>query len=32
LAQLKRADAVEISRRVPGIGLNTAEKIIDSLK
>ena len=31
LAQLKRADATEIARRVPGIGISIAEKIVDSL-
>ncbi|MBR2720423.1 MAG: excinuclease ABC subunit UvrC [Lentisphaeria bacterium] len=31
LAQLKRADAVEIARRVPGIGMSIAEKIVDFL-
>ncbi len=31
LAQLKRADAAEISRRVPGIGMSIAEKIVESL-
>lgn len=31
LARLKSADALEITRRVPGIGMNTAEKIVDFL-
>ena len=31
LARLKRADAAEISIRVPGIGKAVAEKIVESL-
>lgn len=31
LAQLRRADAVEIARRIPGIGISAAEKIVDYL-
>jgi len=32
LTRLKKSDAVEITARVPGIGMNIAKKIIESLK